>query len=80
MLWETQIDELGGSEMVYLYSFVQVGETYILEASIVTTEERVMVWRADFLEPLIGFMDPNYTLKVPYQVLEREKHILRILE
>jgi len=71
MLWETTIDELGGSQTVYLQNLVQAGETYIVEASINTTEERVMVWRADFLETLELFLKPSY-YSIPFQLYEIE--------
>ena len=74
LLWETTIEELGGSQTVYLQNLVQVGETYVVEASITTTEERPMVWRADFLKTLDIFLKPSY-LMLQHEFYEMDPEI-----
>jgi hypothetical protein len=57
-LWETQINELGGSETALLGGLVTDGEDYVVEVSIDSIEERLMLWEIEFNPFLFELIAP----------------------
>ncbi len=53
VLWSKQFAEMGDTEFVYLNNYVTAGDDYVVEVSVNSTEERLMVWSIDFFPALL---------------------------